>query len=133
MYETFLGRNWMGLGCHLTTALTPVDHEGEPRVDARGLHTALGTKTKYTQWMRERIGDYGFEEGADFIRIFGKTGGRPRMDYLITVNMAKELAMVERSPIGRIIRRYFIQMEQSAIKMASDIRDHGAATERLSN
>ena len=58
---------------------------------------------------------YGLDEGLDSFRNFGKTKGRPRIDYLLTVNMAKELAMVERTPIGSQTRRYFIKMEQVAL------------------
>lgn len=76
-------------------------------IDARALHGWLGTKTRYTQWLQERITEYGFTEGEDFFRIVGKTGpkgGRPRTDYLLTLDMAKELAMVERTPIGHDLR-----------------------------
>ena len=86
-------------------------------IDARALHGWLGTKTRYTQWLQERIAEYGFSEGGDFFRIVGKTGpkgGRPRTDYLLTVDMAKELAMVERSKVGRMTRQYFIEMEKAA-------------------
>ena len=63
--------------------------------------------------MKERIEEYGFEEGKDFSPISGKsTGGRPSKDYRISLDMAKELAMVERNEKGRIIRRYFIECEK---------------------
>jgi phage anti-repressor protein len=77
-----------------------VTHEGNPMIDAGALHGWLGAKTRYTQWLQERIAEYGFSEGGDFFWIIGKTGpkgGRPRTDYLLTVDMAKELSMVERT------------------------------------
>ena len=83
-------------------------------IDARGLHEWLGHKARFNDWMRRRIEEYGFTDGADFYSVVSKTGGRPRTEYLLTVGMAKELAMVERSKIGQLTRRYFIQMEQAA-------------------
>ena len=81
----------------MTTALTPVDHEGEPRVDARALYSALGVKARFNDWISRRIEEYGFTDPEDFYSILSKTGGRPRHDYLVTVDMAKELAMLERN------------------------------------
>ena len=84
-------------------------------IDARRLHEWLGHRTdQFQKWMQGRIEDYGFVEGADFSSNRIKTKGRLRIDYLLTVNMAKELAMVERSQIGQLTRRYFIEMEQAA-------------------
>ena len=88
-------------------------------VDARTLHGALGPKRQFTKWVQERITDYGFVEGPDFQSKMTKTSGRPRQDYLITVDMAKELSMLERSDTGREIRRYYIEMEAAAQKMAA--------------
>ena len=83
-------------------------------IDARGLHEWLGNKTPYNDWMRRRIAEYGFQPDTDFHAIVRKTGGRPKVDHFLTVNTAKELAMVERSQIGQLTRRYFIEMEQAA-------------------
>ncbi|MBU0556557.1 MAG: antA/AntB antirepressor family protein [Alphaproteobacteria bacterium] len=74
--------------------------------DARALHAWLGVKWQFNQWMRERLAEYGFEEGADFWCHNTKTGGRPRKDYLITIDMAKELAMIERTERGRETRQF---------------------------
>lgn len=64
-------------------------------------------------WLKERIEQYGFVEGEDFSPISGKsTGGRPTIEYHLTLDMAKELAMVENNEQGRIVRRYFIQSEK---------------------
>jgi anti-repressor protein len=89
-------------------------------IDARGLHGWLGQKQRFNDWIRERLEAYGFRDGEDFYCFSSKTGGRPRTDYLLTLDMAKELAMVERSDIGRETRRYFIQMERAARDMAGD-------------
>lgn len=78
-------------------------HEGDQMVDARALHEWLGSKQHFNDWMRNRIADYGFDDGEDFHIKICKTGGRPRTDYLLTVDMAKELSMVERGQ-GRSCR-----------------------------
>ena len=83
-------------------------------IDARGLHEWLGHKRMFANWIADRVADYGFVEGEDYLTKMLKTGGRPRTEYLLTVNMAKELAMVERSQIGQLTRRYFIEMGQAA-------------------
>lgn len=83
-------------------------------IDARALHGWLEAKWTFANWIKHRLEEYGFEEGADFLRSSAKTGGRPRTDYLLTIDMAKELAMVERSKVGRMTRQYFIEMEKAA-------------------
>ena len=85
-------------------------------IDARGLHGWLGIKTPYNDWMRRRIAEYGFQPSSDFHAIMRKTGGRPKAEYLLTIGMGKELAMLERSNIGSQTRRYFIEMEQVALE-----------------
>lgn len=100
----------------IETALAPVDHQGAQMIDARALHGWLGPKQRFNDWVRERLSQYAFEEGADFYCFSSKTGGRPRTDYFLTINMAKELAMVERTPIGQMTRRYFIKMEEAALE-----------------
>lgn len=96
-------------------------------IDARSLHGWLGHKRMFAHWIKERITDYGFEEGTDFLPIVAKTKGRPRKDYLLTLDMAKELSMVERTDVGRETRRYFIRMERAAMQMASDHVANGTA------
>lgn len=71
-------------------------------IDARALKAWLGNKKDFSNWISARIEDYGFVEGSDFTTIKLKTGGRPRIDYLLTVDMAKELSMVERTGAIRL-------------------------------
>lgn len=92
----------------VATTLTPVDHEGAPMIDARTLHGWLGTRERFNDWVQRRVDEYGFEAGEDFYRNFSKSPsgrGRPRTDYLLTIDTAKELAMIERTPKGRATRR----------------------------
>lgn len=83
-------------------------------IDARRLHGWLGLKMRFHEWIGKRVTEYGFVDGEDFCCERSKTGGRPKTDYYLTIGMAKELAMVERTNIGQLTRRYFIEMEQAA-------------------
>lgn len=104
--------------------------DGVQVVDARELHRKLKTGRMYANWIKGRIEEYGFMKNEDYFitdfqhkctdnQILCPNGhkierGRPKVDYHITLNMAKELAMVERNAMGRKIRRYFIEMEKLA-------------------
>lgn len=85
-------------------------------VDARELWFFLGVGRDFTNWIKERVAKYGFIEDVDF-RIsagFGEnpSAGRPQSTYAISMDMAKELAMVENNDKGREARRYFIECEK---------------------
>ncbi|PTD25186.1 antA/AntB antirepressor family protein [Sphingomonas fennica] len=90
------------------TAIIPQDRDGVTMVDARALHGWLKVRRGFAHWLQDRIGDYGFEEGTDFWSNLTKTRGRPRQDYTITVDMAKELSMVERTGRGRQTRSHLM-------------------------
>lgn len=96
--------------------LIPIIHKNnEQLVDARQLHEFMKIGKHFTTWIKDRIVEFGFKEGLDFFPNLGKTQsnfGRPTNDYLITLDMAKELAMIERNPQGRQIRQYFIACEK---------------------
>ena len=82
-------------------------------VNARELHSFLEVRTAFKDWIDRRISEYGFEEGADFCSFLSEsTGGRPSKEYAITIETAKELAMVERNDKGREARKYFIECER---------------------
>lgn len=80
--------------------------------NARTLHVFLESKRDYSTWIKNRISDYGFTENEDYIIVTERTAGRPRKEYYITLDMGKELGMVERNEKGRQIRRYFIEYER---------------------
>ena len=89
------------------------EKEGEQLVSARELHEFLSVKKDFTDWFKYRVGQYDFEENIDFTPILGKsTGGRPSKDFAITIEMAKELSMVENNEKGKQARKYFIQCEK---------------------
>ncbi|WP_080743277.1 antA/AntB antirepressor family protein [Gallibacterium anatis] len=82
--------------------------------NARDLHQFLEAKTQFGNWISDRISDYGFTENEDYIIVTQRTNGRPRKEYHITLDMGKELAMVERNEKGRQVRKYFIECERRA-------------------
>jgi anti-repressor protein len=104
------------------TALTPVlkivEREGWQAVNARDLHTALEVGRDFSNRVKDRIGKYGFVEGGDFTTCSPNLasenhGGQNKIDYLLSVAMAKEIAMVENNERGRAIRQYLIKVEKA--------------------
>ncbi|HCR7493507.1 antA/AntB antirepressor family protein [Shigella sonnei] len=104
----------------MTTQLIPVfegtiSNEPTLLVNARDLHGFLEVGKDFSNWIRARLNEYGFVENLDYILFspnLAKTPGRRRKDYHLTLDTAKELAMVERNEKGRQIRRYFIECEK---------------------
>ena len=83
--------------------------------DAKLLHSFLEVETRFNDWINRRISEYGFIENVDFITITQKRvigHGRGKKDYHITLDMAKELSMIERTEKGRQARKYFIECEK---------------------
>ncbi|MCK2747059.1 antA/AntB antirepressor family protein [Escherichia coli] len=107
-------------------------------VSAKALHKALGVGKDFSTWITDRISEYDFTIGHDYSvhktisPNLGKSpngaayskikqSGRPSKDYLLSVGMAKELAMIERNDQGRAIRRYFIQCEEELQRSVPEI------------
>ena len=85
---------------------------GEPTVLGRELHEFLEVKTLYKDWF-PRMVEYGFSEGKDFSSFLSEsTGGRPSTDHFLTIDMAKEICMIQRTEVGKQARQYFIQVEK---------------------
>ena len=87
----------------------------EPIVSGRQLHEALGVKTPYSMWF-DRMVEYGFTENQDFllnnfVKQTGR-GGHNKVDHIIKLDMAKEIAMIQRTDKGKEVRQYFIQVEK---------------------
>lgn len=87
-------------------------------VNARDLHSFLRVGKDFSTWIKDRIEQYQFIENKDFL-VFPDSGensgrGRPSREYAITLDMAKELAMVERNERGKEARQYFIECERRA-------------------
>lgn len=108
---------------------------GEIAISGRELHAALNVKTEYKKWF-SRMSDYGFEENMDYIRVTQKCltpGGYQNLtDHVLTLDAAKEIAMIQRTEKGKQARQYFIQIEkawnspemimQRALKIANNTR-----------
>jgi phage anti-repressor protein len=95
-----------------------IDEDGT--VDARKLHELLGSKRQFADWIKQRIEKYGFVEDVDYVKLASqncetkKHGGQNAIEYKLTVNMAKELSMIENNEQGREFRKYFIMAEEIA-------------------
>lgn len=91
-----------------------INYEAEqPTVSARELHEQLHIETPFKKWI-DRMCDYGFEESKDFWTKMSKsTGGRPSTEYELSIDMAKQICMIQRSPEGKQIRQYFIDLEKA--------------------
>ena len=102
----------------MTNELIKIDYttSDRPTVLARDLHDALEVQTAYKDWF-PRMCEYGFEEGKDYCSILSDRvdglPGKPRNDHQITIAMAKELCMLQRSEKGKQFRKYFIQVEEA--------------------
>ena len=118
----------------MNNELILVSYENEnPTVLGRDLHEKLGIKEQYTDWMNRMIA-YGFAENVDYItfsaksenvenRAFGDTTNiKPKINHQLTLEMAKHIAMVQRSKIGMAIRKYFIECEEK-LKASYQIAD----------
>lgn len=103
-------------------------------ISARELHVNLNIDTPFSKWF-PRMCEYGFEEGSDFwTKMSESTGGRPAMDADISIEMAKEICMIQRSPEGKKVRQYLINLEKAwntpevifarALKMANATIDN---------
>ena len=102
--------------------LIPINYDtaGQPTVSARELHEGLEIKTAFKDWF-PRMAEYGFEAGKDFnqlknerVQIEGnREVKREIIDYQITVDMAKQICMIQRSEKGRQYRQYFLDLEKA--------------------
>ncbi|ALN76013.1 antA/AntB antirepressor family protein [Staphylococcus agnetis] len=99
------------------------NEDGTVAVSGRELHKGLQIETQYSIWIKRMIG-YGFEENIDYIEVNQKrltSHGREhnQLDHIMTLDMAKEISMIQRSEIGRKIRGYFIKVERQHNQLAS--------------
>jgi phage anti-repressor protein len=112
----------MQTSSNLPLATMQMDGDYVQTVNARDLHNFLKVGKMFAHWIKDRIEQYNFLENQDFIVFadFGKNpqGGRPSKEYHLTLDMAKELSMVERNAQGKIARQYFIKCEKMAKEAA---------------
>lgn len=95
--------------------LVTLNENQEPIVSGRTLNKELGVQTEYKKWFG-RMAEYGFTEGDDFVRVTQKwdtPGGIQNVtDHALKLDMAKEIAMIQRTEKGKQVRQYFIQVER---------------------
>lgn len=124
----------------LNTLIPVVDNNNHKVVDARLLHAFLQIRRDFTSWIKDRISKYGFIENQDFVLIkydylgnllndrlphFGESDTQvvAKTDYLLLMDMAKELCMVENNDKGKKARRYFIEKEKELKKLEKSNND----------
>ena len=93
------------------------NNKGEKLINARELHELLKCNTKFADWMKRRILQYGFIENKEFfcflkIEKAERYGNKTSKEYYLKIKMAKELCMVENNSIGKKLRQYFIEIEE---------------------
>ncbi len=106
----------MGQLSMLENELVPVyaTSTGEKVVYGTDLHRVLEVRSNYREWVARRFADIDARENEDFegVEISTVAGGMPRKEHIIRLDIAKEMAMLERNEKGKQVRRYFIQVEK---------------------
>lgn len=112
----------------ITVTHRTIEQQTVPTVNARELHEFLESKQDFSNWINNRINQYGFVENQDYllnkIIVQLPSGKKYKNEYFITLNMAKELSMVERTAKGREARQYFIACEQQLYTLQAQQRQH---------
>ncbi|ATO57120.1 antA/AntB antirepressor family protein [Bartonella sp. 1-1C] len=105
-----------------------IDQETVQTVNARDLHAFLEIKARFNDWIVNRIKECNFRENQDFIsftkNLVKPQGGRPSIEYYLTLDMAKHLSMIERNDKGHEARQYFIKCEKLLKKVATPQIDY---------
>lgn len=102
----------------MSQQLIKIDYtKDQPTVSARELHEGLGINTKFSTWF-PRMCEYGFEPERDFKKCYpnlgsGSNGGQNTTDYQISIDMAKQICMIQRTDKGKEYRQYFIDLEKA--------------------
>ncbi len=103
------------------------EKNGTQLVDARELHAFLESKQEFANWIKNRIEKYGFTEDQDYVSfdkiIKRETGASIKIEYGLTLEMAKELSMVENNEKGSKARKYFIEVEKKSRTNVLDFTD----------
>lgn len=108
-------------GANEQNTLIPLtDNDGVQAVMGRELHKFLEVNARYNDWFPRMVA-YGFSEGQDFYsKMSESTGGRPRTDHIVSLDMAKEISMIQRTEKGKQARAYFLECEKRAKQPAVD-------------
>ena len=99
----------------MSNVLIHINFDGEqPTVSARDLHAGLGISERFQSWFNRQL-QYGFQESTDYVgcKEFNTLAKQELQDYEISVDMAKQICMIQRSEKGRQYRQYFIDLEKA--------------------
>ena len=99
------------------------ENDGVQAVMGRDLHKFLEVGKDYSTWFKD-MAEYGFVAGQDFSPISGNTspaGGRPRIEHIVSLDMAKEISMIQRTDKGKQARQYFIECERKAKRAPAEL------------
>ena len=92
-----------------------IHEDAQYPIDGRELYERLGVEARYNDWFK-RMCEYGFTEGDDYRVLlkneYNPQGGRPAVNHMLTLSMAKEICMLQRTEQGRRVRRYLIEVEE---------------------
>jgi len=146
-YETVTQEGDQTMHALIDIRQTAIGAASVQTVNARDLHEFLEVKSRFNDWITNRIADFDFIENQDFVSItenlVNPRGGRPAKEYALTLDMAKELSMVERNERGKQARQYFIECERrakeappaipqnlpDALRLAADLAEKNAKAE----
>lgn len=103
----------------ITVSQTTINGADVNSVNSREIHSQLEVKTPYSNWIKRAIEKYGFEENQDFTINKFVIRNNAQLDYIVTLDMAKELCMLDDSDKGRSFRKYLIQCEKDLNKPIS--------------
>jgi anti-repressor protein len=99
----------------ITVSQTTIGNNTIQTVNARELHEYLGVGKQFSHWIQDRIDMYDFQENVDFCILkpnLANIVGRPSQNYYVSLDMAKELSMVDRGEKGKQARKYFLECEK---------------------
>ena len=101
----------------MSDLLSFVDHGDNRLISARELHEKLGIRTRFTQWFKRYVEEFDFILNEDYFPNLGRSltadDGRASNDYFITLSMAEQLCLVQRSPIGKRFRLELLAMKKA--------------------
>lgn len=102
-----------------------VTDTGEHVVDGRELWEALKSKQDFSTWVKKRLSDCDAIENKDYTTLHKKMERQISIEYIIKLNTAKEMAMLERNEVGKSVRKYFISVEEKYIQSKTKATPQG--------
>ena len=107
----------------MTELISIKEYKGQKVINARELHYFLESRRDFSTWIKDRIEKYGFIENQDYSTFTKIVERAKRIEYALTIDTAKEIAMVEGNDKGKQARQYFIECEKKLQNKAIDFSD----------